>query len=135
MTQIDAVFDSRSFVAAWVSDPAGDWDGPFVGSVIVLPGAAPATVARIREHYGGPLCVIERDGPTAAELAAARDEVMDQDARAVLGPIQGSVTDERRAVVVASVWVADEAAVDYAAQRWGDLVELRGLLRPSSPGA
>jgi hypothetical protein len=25
MTQIDAVFDSRSFVAAWVSDPAGDW--------------------------------------------------------------------------------------------------------------
>jgi hypothetical protein len=94
-----------------------------------------ATVARIREHYGGPLCVIERDGPTAAELAAARDEVMDQDARAVLGPIQGSVTDERRAVVVASVWVADEAAVDYAAQRWGDLVELRGLLRPSSSGA
>jgi hypothetical protein len=48
---------------------------------------------------------------------------------------QNTFTDERRAVVVASVWVADEAEVGYAAQRWGDLVELRGLLRPSSPGA
>jgi hypothetical protein len=29
-----------------------------------------------------------------------------------------AVFGARRAVVVASVWVADEAAVDYAAQRW-----------------
>jgi NAD(P)-dependent dehydrogenase (short-subunit alcohol dehydrogenase family) len=34
-TQIDAVFDRRDLVAAWVSVPAGDWDGPFVGNVVV----------------------------------------------------------------------------------------------------
>lgn len=135
MTQMDTAFDSQDLVAAWVSDPAGDWDGAFVGNVVVVPGAAPAAVARIREHYAGPLCVIERDAPTAAELAAVRDEVIDENAHAVLGPIQGSITDERRGVLVATVWVADEAAVDYAEQRWGDLVELRGLLRPSNPGA
>jgi hypothetical protein len=32
--------------------------------------------------------------------------------------------------VVATIWLVDEAAMDYADQRWGDLVELRGLLRP-----
>lgn len=87
-------------------------------------------MARIREHYAGPVCVIERDGPMAADLTAVRDELIDEDARAVLGPVQGTVTDERRGVVVASVWVLDEKAMDYAAQRWGALAELRGLLRP-----
>ena len=130
MTQVDGSFDSRELVAAWVSDPAGDGGGRFVGNVVVVPGAAQAAMARIREHYAGPLCVVERDGPTAAELAAVQDELTDEDAHGVLGTILITATDERRGVVMASIWVVDEAAVEYADQRWGDLVELRGLLRP-----
>jgi hypothetical protein len=129
-TQIDGVFDSRELVAAWVSDPGGDWDGPFVGNLVVVPGAAQAAVARVREHYAGALCVIERDAPTAVELAAVQRELTNEDARAILGTIQSAAADERRGVVVATIWLVDEAAMDYADQRWGDLVELRGLLRP-----
>ena len=129
-TQIDGVFDSRDLVAAWVSDPGGDWDGPFVGNLVVVPGAAQAAVARVREHYAGALCVIERDAPTAVELAAVQRELTNEDARAILGTIQSAAADERRGVVVATIWLVDEAAMDYADQRWGDLVELRGLLRP-----
>ena len=131
MSQDYGPFEIPDLVAAWVSDPAGDWDGPFVGNVVVLPGAAPAAVARIREHYGGPLCVVERDAPTADELASVRDELLDGPARAALGPVQDAFTDERAGVVVATVWLADEAAVAYAARRWGDLVQLHGLLQPA----
>lgn len=131
MSQDYGPFEIPDLVAAWVSDPAGDWDGPFVGNVVVLPGAAPAAVARIREHYGGPLCVVERDAPTADELASVRDELLDGPARAALGPVQDAFTDERGGVVVATVWLADEAAVAYAARRWGDLVQLHGLLQPA----
>lgn len=131
MSQDHGAFELPDLVAAWVSDPAGDWDGPFVGSAVVLPGAAPAAVARIREHYGGPLCVVEQDAPTADELASIRDELLDGSAGAALGRPQDVVTDERRGVVVVTVWVADEAAAAYAERRWGDLVQLNGLLQPA----
>lgn len=131
MTQAKDGSEIPGLVAGWVSDPAGDWDGPFVGSVVVLPGEAPAAVALIRERYDGPLCVVEREAPTAAELTAVGDEVLDQRARDALGPVQGVVTDERRGVVVATVWVADDAAESYAQRRWCDLVRLHGLLQPA----
>ena len=118
MSQDYGPFEIPDLVAAWVSDPAGDWDGPFIGNVIVLPGAAPAATAVIREHYGGPLCVVERDAPTADELASVRDEVLDGPARAALGPVQ-TFTDEQRGIVEVTVWVADDAAVAYTEQRWG----------------
>ncbi len=35
-TQVDGL------IAVWVSDPRSDYDGPFVGSVLVRPGSAPA---------------------------------------------------------------------------------------------
>ena len=123
-------FELSDLVAVWVSDPAGDWDGPFVGNVVVSPGGGQAALDRIRQHYGGPVCVVERDAPTAAELVAVQEEVSDDEARSALGPIQGAGTDERRSLVHVTVWLADQAAVAYAEQRWGELVELRSLLQP-----
>jgi hypothetical protein len=131
MSQDHGPFEIPGLVAAWVSDPAGDGDGSFVGNVVVVPGAAPAALARIREHYAGPLWVVERDVPTADELTSVRDELLDGSARVALGQPQDVLTDERRGVVVVTVWVADEAAVAYAERRWGDLVQLDGLLRPA----
>ncbi|MEA3076147.1 MAG: hypothetical protein QOF60_1055 [Actinomycetota bacterium] len=123
-------FEIPGLVDAWVSDPAGSTDRRFVGNVIVLSGSRQAALDRIREHYGGRVCVLERDGPTAAELEAVPNEVIDSDAEAVLGKIQEGHVDERRGVVVTTVWVADRTPVDYAERRWGGQVELRGLLRP-----
>jgi hypothetical protein len=106
------------------------WDWDAVDGEKTMSGTTwGGALARIREHYAGPLCVIERDGPTTADLAAVRDELIDEDTRSVLGAVEGTVTDERRGVVVATVWVADENAKDYAAQRWGALA---GASRPSA---
>lgn len=119
-------------VTVWVSDPASEWDGPFVASVVVRPGAGAATRERIRETYGGALCVVERDAPTADQLAGVQRELMDHEAAERLGTISSSAPDGRRGAVLATVWVADRAAIDYARDRWGDRVHLTGLLHPVS---
>jgi len=116
-------------VTAWVSDPQGDWDGPFVGNVVVLPGAADEITAEIRKGYAGALCVVERDAPTEQELSAIQRELTDTESRQALG-ITGAWSEGQRGVVVATVWVVDQHAVDYARERWGELVELRGNLTP-----
>jgi len=117
-------------VTAWVSDPNGDWDGPFVGNVIVLPGARDEALSVVREHYRGPVCVVERNGPTEADLAQVQEQLNDDEAQEALGVIQGASGNGQRGVVEAEVWVADAAAVAYAQQRWGDVVELHGILQP-----
>jgi hypothetical protein len=120
-------------VATWVNDgPAGTWDGPFVGNVVVLPGAGPAIHDRIRQTYGGRLCVVERQAATADDLARITIEVMDADAAAHFGqPVTAGPNVPLGAVRV-EVWVADQPALAYAQQRWGDLVVLQGLLQPVS---
>jgi hypothetical protein len=124
--------DAPDLVTAWVTDPGPEGEGEFVANVVVLPGSGPATTDRIRETYGGPLCVVERQAPTAAELASIQQELQDADARAHLGQVQSSYPDGRLGAVVASVWAADDAAVAYAHERWGDRVDLRGLLQPAA---
>jgi hypothetical protein len=37
MSQDHGPFEIPGLVAVWVSDPAGDWDGPFVGNVRAIP--------------------------------------------------------------------------------------------------
>jgi hypothetical protein len=118
-------------VSGWVSNPNDTSDGAFVGNVIVRPGKRDAAVRRIREHYGGPLCVVERNLPTEARLRHVQAEVMDRAARSVFGDVQDASPDGRRGVIAVTVWVADERARTYAHRRWGRMVELRGLLRPT----
>ena len=114
-------------VAVWVSDPAGDWDGPFVVNVVVRPGAAEAARTAIREEYLGYLCLTERDAPTEAELLEVQSEIDHQQLGAV-----ASYPDTLEGVVVVEVWVADEEAVEQAREQWGDLVRLQGILQPVS---
>jgi len=124
--------DVPDLVAAWVSDPAGEWDGPFVANLVVLPGRAPATIDLVRQSYGGALCVVERDGPTLAELSDIQQELLDADTTEHLGQVRSTTPDGRLGRVLATVWVADGPALDYVQQRWGDRVQLEGLLQPVS---
>lgn len=119
-------------VAIWVSGSGGTADD-FVVNVIVRPGAGDAATTAVRERYAGPLCIVERDLPTEAELRVVQDEVIDDDARAALGQVQSAGIDSPRAAVVARVWIVDEAAERYARERWGDRVILEPLLTPVPP--
>lgn len=138
--EVDAVIEpleQADVSAVWVSDPAGAWDGPFVLSVVVAPGRADAITALIRRDYGGALCVVERDLPSMTELSALQDEIIDaqDDGGTPLGPPVGSYTDGVRGVVVVQVVAATDAARAWAHERWGDRVQLEGLLQPVPGGA
>jgi hypothetical protein len=135
--EVDAVIaplEQADVSTVWVSDPAGSWDGPFVLSVVVAPGRADDITVLIRRDYGGPLCVIERDLPSMAELSALQDEIIDtQGERGTpLGTPVGSYPDGERGVVVVQVFAATDAARAWAQERWGDRVELEGMLQPIS---
>lgn len=126
-------FDESSIpglVALWVSPADGGRDGPFTVSVLVRPGGAAAAEAVVRRTWSGPLCVVERDLPSQAELRAFLLEVLDEADRSPLGTVYVGSADERRGVVVLEVAVADEVTRAWAAERWGDRVELVGRLRP-----
>ena len=130
MSQDFGKFEIRDLVTAWTSAPGARWKGPFVGNVVVRPGAKAAAVALVRRHYAGALCVVERDLPTDAQLRAIQQQMLDRDARAHLGLVVAGDTDPRRGKVVASLWVAGAAERRYAQHRWGDVVELHGVLQP-----
>ncbi len=126
-------------VTGWVSTPGNNDGGSFVGNLdgatvvgnlVVLPGAKDEIEARIRESYAGPLCVVERDGPTEKELAAVQRELNDPEARQILGVVSEASADGRRGVVVGRVWVVTAEVAEYAHKRWGDLVQLFGYLTP-----
>jgi hypothetical protein len=133
MTEWTSVgLDAPDVVTSWVTDPGPGGTGPFVANVVVLPGSGTATTDRIRQSYGGPLCVVERQAPTEAELASVQQELHDAEARAHLGQVPTSYPDGRLGAVVATVWAADASARDYARERWGDRVDLRSLLQPTA---
>jgi hypothetical protein len=129
-TQSDGVPHDERIVTAWVTDPRDSAGGDeFVANLIVRPGAKEDIETRVRTSYRGLLCVVERDLPTEAELNAIQSEVTADASRKVLG-VTGGWSDGQRGVVVADVWVATDALRDYAHRRWGDRVELHGVLRP-----
>jgi hypothetical protein len=113
-----------TLVAAWVSSE------PFVANVVVLPGHGRDVEALVREYYDGPLCVVERDAPTAEELRQVQREVNTAGRDSPLGVVLMTTTDERHGVIEAQIAVADDAARAYARERWGDRVRLIGRLQP-----
>ncbi len=118
-----------ALVTMWVSGSGGPSED-FVLNVIVRPGAGESAKIVVRERYAGPLCVVERDLPLESELRALQSEVLNEDARMVLGQVQTAAADPSRGAVVAQVWVVDEAAATYVRERWGGLVILEPLLEP-----
>jgi hypothetical protein len=124
----DVAAQVPDLVTVWVSDPTGEWDGPFTATVVVRPGSASVAREAIRASYAGPLCVVERDAPSEAELTTVQTEV---DAAAGELGLVGSSVDSERGVVVVDVWVADDETLALADERWGDLVELRSILQPA----
>jgi hypothetical protein len=117
-------------VGAWISRPEAGGDGTFSASVVVEPGRAEDATTFIRQAYGGPLCVIERD-LHRADIERIQQELHDDEAVAAIHST-GSSYDLIRGVFEVYVWVDDDAARDYARDRWGDVVRLEGILQPVS---
>ncbi|HEX5615270.1 MAG TPA: hypothetical protein VFZ83_08960, partial [Acidimicrobiia bacterium] len=130
MSQDFGPFAIPGEIVVWVSDPQGPWDGPFTANVVVRPGSADAARAAIRAHYGGPLCIEERDAATPAERERVQRELYDDDAKAVLGEVPYSSGGGIEPIVSAGVWVVTDEMTAYVEQRWGDLVVLEPLLTP-----
>lgn len=130
----EALGEITDRVAMWVSDPQGPWDGPFTVSVVMRPGGREAARERIRQHWDGPLCVIERDAKTVAELAAVQRDLTDAGRDdPTIGIVYVSSIDEVRSVVTAEIAVADDVARRWIVDRYGEgVVELRGILQPVS---
>lgn len=130
MSQDFGPFEIPGEIVVWVSDPQGEWDGPFTANVVVRPGSLDAARDAIRAHYGGPLCIEERDAATPAEREQVQRELYDDAAKAVLGEIPYSSGGGIDPVVSAGVWVVTPEMTEYVADRWGDLVVLEPLLTP-----
>jgi hypothetical protein len=114
--------------AIWVTDPGGpEWDGPFVGNVVVRPGFADEATAFLRKSWLGHLCVVERDQPAAKEL----DDIFERlDGVLTQTILHGSV-NYRRGVVEATITVVDQQARGEVEDAFGPgLVELNGALTP-----
>ena len=109
---------------------------PFVVNVVVTPGNGTAALEQARTLWSGGLCVVERDAPTEAELATVQAEVSaaTADGDTPLGPVYVVGADTLRSVVVVDITAVTDEALDYAHQRWGDLVELQGELTPVDGG-
>ena len=111
-------------VSQWWSDTGTD---AAAFNVAVRPGYRDKAEAAVRRVYRGPLCVVERDAPTEAELRRIQSEVFADHEHwgAVSGGVMG--TDS---FVTVQVAVAYEDLIAEARQRWGDKVELVGILQP-----
>lgn len=99
-------------------------------NVLVRPGAADAIRTQIRANYRGLLCVVERDLPSGATLRALQDRIADEAEGSPLWGLLGVFADERRGVVMVECVLSDDVSKAWAAERWGDNVELLGHLQP-----
>jgi hypothetical protein len=111
-------------VAAWVSNDQKTF------SVLVRPGAAEAVRKEIRTYFSGLLCVVERDLPAQATLRALQARIFDESKGSPLGGVFGAYSDGRRGVVVVQCALADDVSKAWAAEHWGETVELHGALTP-----
>ncbi len=117
-------------LGAWISRPEAGGEGTFSATVVVTTGQRGAATAYVRQRYGGPLCVIERD-LTQPDIDRIQQELHDEDALATMRT-SSSAYDLVDGVFDVGVWVADDATAEYARERWGDLVRLDGILQPLS---
>jgi hypothetical protein len=92
-----------------------------VRSVVIVKTAAFAT---------GALCVIERDAPTVVELQRIQQEVSRARDATPLGHVLGVDADTRHSRLDARLVLADDHAIAYAKERWGNKVRLTSALRP-----
>lgn len=90
------------YVTSWVSD-----GGPLVN--VVVTSDPEAARAAPREVFTGPLCLLQRDLPTRADLMAAQDAVTAEHKELqVLSAGSGGATG----VLDVSVAIADQATID-----------------------
>ncbi|HWL34809.1 MAG TPA: hypothetical protein VNQ77_01320 [Frankiaceae bacterium] len=129
----------RDFAGLWLSWPdgrprEGAVDGPQEAYAVVnvaFTGGLDRHRREIAERWGGALCVTSLPR-THRELHAIEDDAFahrDEAATAGVELVGGSV-DEVRNVVELGVLVVDDAARRWFGSRYGDAVELYGVLRP-----
>lgn len=122
------VGDMPDVIAVWVNDSrSATWDGPFVGNFIVRPGDAERAEAAVREHWGGHLCVVERDQPSPEEL----DDIMQRMPEVLSNDLLMVDADHVRGVVVVEVVVVTDEVREKVRDAFDErLVELTGALKP-----
>lgn len=133
---VDAVHayghDQPDFAGLWVSRPAGlDVSKTPMGQgilVVAFTGDLDRHERRLRELWGGPLCVTRLEH-TYADLVRIQNELR-TDKSDVLR-YAGSGIDESHNVVHADVFVADRWTQAYVDAKWGaGAVTLEGWLQP-----
>jgi hypothetical protein len=133
LSQSYGPFKIPRLVSTWVTDPTvkDATSKVFVANVIVQPGAKAAATKLIRRHYKGRLCIIERDAPTRAHLDKTAREINRLDPGGPLGPVISANVARARPVVEVVVWLADAKARKEVRRRWGNSVQLKGMLEPA----
>jgi hypothetical protein len=127
---IDTSGHEADMVAEWPSDPAVSktWHGPpFTLTMVVRPGKTAVIQALVRGVYQGPLCMVERDAPSWADLDRAERELT---ARAKAFGLLGVGVVPRLGQVEARVVVATPALQDEVDRRWPGMVRLDPQLTP-----
>ncbi len=120
--------DAPGLVATWVTDPGNpEWDGPFVGNLVVRPGSADEATAHVRRSYAGHLCVVERDQRTAKELDADFARLEDVLTQTIL---YGAANHQRGVIEATIVIVDDQARREIQDAYERGVVELTGALKP-----
>jgi hypothetical protein len=105
-------------------------DGESVLNLVVLPGSRDEVIAAARQRYQGLLCVVERDGPSYAELNQLYEEIAALPPTTTLGRVNMVALDDAHFEVDVELVAATEEARAYAAERWGDLVEVSSWMQP-----
>ena len=106
-------------------------EGGTVQNYVVVPGATDEVTAAVRAAgYEGPLCVVERDGPTYEELRRLQREIRRLGDDTPLGRSAGGSLDAVGQRVEVTVLALTDEARAYAEEQWGDLVVLDSLLVP-----
>ncbi len=116
--------NDQDVVAVWVTSDQKTYN------VAVRPGATDRVRAAIRESFAGLLCVVERDSPSRESLRQLQARVDAESKSSPLGGVFETYVDEQRSIVVVGCAIADDVSKAWAADHWGENVELSGALDP-----
>jgi hypothetical protein len=123
-TALGDLANDPDVVAVWVTEDQKTYN------VVVRPGATDRVRTAIRRSFAGLLCMVERDRPSSASLRELQARVLAESEGSPLGGVFMAYVDEQRSIVVVGCAIADDVSKAWAAEHWGDRVELSGYLEP-----
>jgi hypothetical protein len=121
--------DIPGLIAIWVTDRPRDDPPVFVANLVVRPGRAADVRTRVRRHYRGALCIVERDQRTIDQLEADFARIDD----ILTATFLTADIDERTGVIRVELAIVDERSQREVDEAFGKgVVVLTGQLEPVS---